>query len=229
MENVQRTVNRRAFVIAGLGAAVSVKAAHAQPATPAASPVAVQDAIYRVELAASSLPAAPVAVGAAGVLMSAGTTIVYPDGSAGPSVGIDHILSGGYEITTDSELIHLAADGKRTEIAAGETTTVATGETIVLLQNQAAQRIVAQDAETRTLAFGFFSLEQGTNESDVEGSLEQEMLGGTVLRTLPQTGVVVTLAPGEDAALSSESIVQLPISLENGKQLMLVVQPLDDN
>jgi hypothetical protein len=225
MAMIHQSMNRRAFAIAGIGAVVSVKATLAQSVEPA-SPVPADAALYRVNLPASSLPLAPVAVGAAGVTMAPGTTVVYPEGAAGRSVAIDHVLAGSYQIESDSEIIHIDAAGNVTDVEAGHEVTVATGETIVLLQNEAEQRISAGDRETRTLAFGFFSHERGTHKSIVEGTLEQAVLGGTSLFAVPESGVTVTVVPADEAALMTSSLAEVPVTLAAGEQWVVIVLPL---
>jgi hypothetical protein len=225
MAVIHQPMNRRAFAIAGLGAVVSLKATLAQSAAPA-SPVPADGALYRINLPASSLPPAPVSVGAVGVTMSPGTTALYPEGAAGRSVAIDHILAGNYEIESDSEIIHISAAGNVADVESGVTLTVATGETIILLQNEAAQRITAGDQETHTLTFGFFSLDRGTHESIVEGTVEQDVLGGTVLFALPEFGVTVAVIPADDASGLTNSVVQVPATLATDEQWVVVVLPL---
>lgn len=217
-----RTINRRLLTIAGLAAVTTSAKAAAQPATPA-SPVAMAEALYTVDLDIASLPPAPVAFGAGGVMMEAGTVVVYPEGSAGQSVAIDHVFSGGYEIETDSELIHIDRDGKQTEVKGGQTTTVAEGETIVLLQNEAEQRITAGDMETRTVAVAFFSLERGTNETNVEGTLEQVVLGGTIVDEVPDAGVTVAMVPTEQASAYADPVATVPFTLESGEKWTAVM------
>ena len=220
------TINRRFLTIAGLAAVATARTAVAQPATPA-SPVAIAEALYTVDLAAATLPTAPVAFGAGGVTMDAGTVVAYPEGSAGQSVAIDHVLSGGYEIETDSELIHIDRTGKQTEVDSGQTTTVAEGETIVLFHNEAEQRITAGDRETRTVTVALFSLERGTNENVVEGTLEQVVLGGTIVDSLPEAGVTVTMVPSEQASAYPDPVAAVPFMLESGEKWTAVVVPLE--
>ncbi len=219
-------INRRLLTIAGLAAVATSRAAGAQPATPA-SPVAVPEALYTVDLAAAQLPPAPVAFGAGGVTMEAGTVVVYPEGSAGQSVAIDHVFAGGYEIETESELIHFDRTGKQTEVAAGETTSVAEGETIVLLQNEAEQRITAGDKETRTVSVAFFSLERGTNETNVDGTMEQVVLGGMIVDAMPETGVRVAMMPSDQAGAHPDLVAEVTFTLESGEKWTAVVVPLE--
>ncbi len=222
------SMNRRVFAIAGFGAVVEMRSAFAQPATPA-SPVAVDAALYRVDLAASSLPATPIAFGVAGVLMTPGTAVVYPEGSAGQSVAIDHVLAGSYEIESDSELVHIDVAGNLSDIDAGESTTVAAGETIVILHNEAAQRITAGEEETRTLTVGFFSFEQGTNETQVEGTLEQQVLGGTMVGSVPDSGVTVTVVRPAEASGFVDPVAESPVVLSSGEEWAVVVLAADSN
>ncbi len=217
-----RTMNRRTFALAGLGAIAGVNVTLAQPATPTSPTPAT---LYSIDLSASSLPAAPVAFGAAGVVMAPGTTVVYPEGAAGRSVGVDHILAGGYEIESDSELIHIDAAGATTEVPAGGKVTVAAGETVVILHNEAAQRITVGDEETRTFTIGFFSLQQGTNETEVEGTLEQSILGGVILQAVPESGVTLTIVPTEDASSLADVVAQIPMTLSTGEEWTAVLVP----
>lgn len=219
------TMNRRAFGIVGLGAVFSTRETLAQIATPA-SPVPARAALYRVDLPASDLTPALVAVGAAGVTMTPGTTVDYAAGAAKRSVAIDHVLAGGYEIKTDSELLHVDTAGHLAHIVAGQTTTVATGETIVLLHNEAAQRITAGGKETHTFTVGFFSLERGSNETKVKGTLKQEVLGGTILQAVPASGVAVTVVRANNTRQLTGSVAQVPITLDSGEQWVVVILPL---
>jgi hypothetical protein len=221
-----QTMTRRAFAIAGVATVFSTRTALAQPATPA-SPALDIAALYRVDLPATSLPPAPVAVGAAGAMMTPGTTVVYPEGSAGRSVAVDHVLTGSYEAESGSEAIHIDAAGTITDIPAGQATTVAAGETIVFLRNEAGQRITAGEEETRTLTAGLFSLQQqGTNETTVDGMLEQEVLGGTIVSAVPEQGVTITFVPAGDASGLASSVAQVPVTLDSGEQWVMLVLPL---
>jgi hypothetical protein len=222
---IQRTMNRRTFAITGLGVVLSTRTTLAQPATPA-SPTPADAVLYRVDLPASTLPPAPVAVGAAGVMMTPGTSVVYAEGASGQSIAIDHVLTGDYDVESDGELIHIDTDGTATSIDAGETTTVAAGQTIVFLQNEAAHGITAGGEETRTLTVGVFSLQQGTNEASVEGTLEQEVLGGTVLQALPESGITVTVVPAADASEMTDSVAQFPVTLSSGEVWIAVFLPM---
>jgi hypothetical protein len=222
---MNRTMHRRAFAIAGLGVVFGARAALALPATPA-SPVPAGAELYRVDLTASSLPSAPIAVGAAGVSMTPGTAVVYAKGAAKQSVAIDHVLAGGYNIETDSELLHIDKAGNLTHIDAGQTTTVAAGESVVILHNEAEQRITVGDEETRTLTVGFFSLQRGTNETTVKGTLKQTVLGGTLLNQVPASGVIATVVPAADASRLTSAVAQIPVTLGAGEAWVVVVLPL---
>jgi hypothetical protein len=172
------------------------------------------------------LPQTPFAVGAAGVVMAPGTTVVYAEGAAGRSVAIDHVLVGSYDVETDSERVHIDSAGSQSDIAPGETITVAAGETVVLLQNEAEQRITAGDEETRTLTVGLFSLQQGTNETTVEGSLEQAVLGGTIVEAVPESGLTVTVVPAGEASQVTGSVAEVPVTLEGDEEWVVVFLPL---
>lgn len=222
-----KKMNRKMFMMVGLGTLLSTKIASAETAVPA-SPVPTDEALIDIGLPVSSLPPSPLAVGAVLVTMAPGTTIVYPEGAAGRSVAIDHVLEGGYEVESGGELMQIDVDGKRTDIKAQESTTLTAGQTVVFLQNEAQQRITVGKNETRTLTVGFFSLQQGTNESMVDGTLEQKILGGTVLQTLPDTGVTVTVVPANQANSLTDAIAKFPVTVDSGESWVVVVVPLVD-
>ena len=219
-------MNRRFFALAGASALIGVRSSLAQSATPAAHDDS-SEALYRVDVPGDLLPKEPVLAGVIAVSMTAGTTVTYPEGSAPESLAIDHVLTGGYTLQSNSDVIHRASDGSAEEVPGGTEVDVSAGETVVLIENEAEQIITVGDEDTETLTAGLFTQNQGTNESTVDGELVPTFLGAAEPLELPSSGVTVMIVPDTgDASTWPDAVVRVAFETEDGNAWELVILPL---
>lgn len=222
-------MNRRWFVLAGAGVLVSGRSAMAQSGTPVV-PDDAGDALYRLDLDGDYFPPEPVVAGVVAVSMTAGTSVSYAEGASPESLAIDHVLTGGYTVETGSDTLLYSADGsEQLDVPGGESVTVESGETLVLVDNEAEQQFTVGDEDTTTLTVGFFTLNEGTNESTVDGDLSAAFLAGSQPTSMPDSGVTVAIVPAQDEEAWPDAVLRLPFETPDGGVWELVVLPLEAN